>query len=462
MSPELSWKDQYLRELDAAEHREQQWQQHRTLLERMLVRTSLGLKGQSGELDQLLDNVRDQVRSPSIDVEHWELLQTKIDCQMVLLEQAEVASQGSGASPAAGSMDLGRDGDRDRLRIARRVGQLVEQIVSDIPISADAEKKARALQQILLYSEDWSVLRKCLRDVAELVMMAIKQCRAQFDEFIQQLDDRLAVLRQSFVAHTSAQSGRLSASEALGQDLQGGLKRLSQHIQSSNNLYQLKHSVTGHLDDIAQSVVQFRKRESDREKALATQLEALQQKIVTMETESELMREQVLKERRRANTDMLTQLPNRDSWHDRLQLEVERWQRYKGEMTIAIVDIDLFKRINDSYGHKAGDRVLQLLARELKKGLRSTDFIARIGGEEFVVLLPETTGIQAKQVIDGLRASVAKLPFHCGNQPVTITFSAGIASIRSGDDEDTLFERADRTLYIAKNAGRNQVKISTD
>lgn len=460
MSAELSWKDQYLRELGAAEHREQQWQQHRMLLERMLVRTSLGLKGQSGELDQLLGSVRDQVRSPSIDVEHWEVLQTKIDRQMVLLEQAEFASQGSDACPTADSMDLGQDGER--LRIARRVGQLVEQIVSEIPISAEAEKKARALQQILLYSEDWSALRKGLRDVAELVMMAIKQCRAQFDEFIQQLDHRLAVLRQSFVAHTSAQSGRLSASEALGRDLQGGITRLSQHIQSSNNLDQLKHFVTAHLDDIAQSVVHFRERESDREKALATQLETMQQKIVTMETESELMREQVLKERRRANTDMLTQLPNRDSWHDRLQLEVERWQRYKGEMTIAIVDIDLFKRINDSYGHKAGDRVLQLLARELKKGLRSTDFIARIGGEEFVVLLPETTGIQAKQVIDGLRANVAKLPFHFSNQPVTITFSAGIASIRSGDDEDTLFERADRTLYIAKNAGRNQVKISTD
>nr|WP_026223938.1 diguanylate cyclase [Marinobacter gelidimuriae] len=81
-------------------------------------------------------------------------------------------------------------------------------------------------------------------------------------------------------------------------------------------------------------------RMKGQSEALATQLETMQQKIVTMETESELMREQVLK---------------------------ERWQRYKGEMTIAIVDIDLFKRINDSYGHKAGDRVLQLLARELKK-----------------------------------------------------------------------------------------------
>lgn len=456
MSAESSWKDQYLRELDAAEHREQQWQQHRMLLERMLVRTSLGLKGQSGELDQLLDSVCEHVRSPTINVEHWQSLQAQIDRQMALLEQAEDVLRVSGAD----SMDLGPDGER--LRIARRVGQLVEQIVNEIPISAEVEKKARALQQILLYSEDWNALRKGLRDVAEFVMMAIKQCRAQFDEFIQQLDERLAMLRQSFVAHTSAQSGRLSASEALGRDLRGGITRLNQHIQSSNNLEQLKHSVTARLDDIAQSVVQFRERESDREKALAVQLETMQQKIVTMETESELMREQVLKERRRANTDMLTQLPNRDSWYDRLQLEVGRWQRYKGDMTIAIVDIDLFKRINDSYGHKAGDRVLQLLARELKKGLRSTDFIARIGGEEFVVLLPETTGIQAKQVLDSLRANVAKLPFHFSSQPVTITFSAGIASIQSGDTEDTLFERADRTLYIAKNAGRNQVKISTE
>jgi diguanylate cyclase len=460
MSAELSWKDQYLQELDAAEHRQQHWQQHRMLLERMLVRTSLGLKGQSGELDELLDSVRDEVRKPSINVDNWQLLQTKIDHQMVLLEQAESASQGSAAGPAAESMDLSQNGER--LRIARRVGQLIDQIVSEIPIGAEAEKKARALQHILLHSDDWRALRKCLRDVAELVMVAIKQCRAQFDEFIQQLDDRLAVLRQSFVAHTSAQSGRLSASEALGRDLRGGITRLSEHIQSSNNLGQLKHSVTTHLDCIAQSVVQFRERESDREKGLAAQLEAMQQKIVTMETESELMQEQVLKERRRANTDMLTQLPNRDSWHDRLQFEVDRWQRYKGDITIAVVDIDFFKRINDSFGHKAGDRVLQLLARELKKGLRSTDFIARIGGEEFVVLLPETTGAQAKKVIDGLRDNVAKLPFHFSNQPVTITFSAGLASIRNGDNEDTLFERADRTLYKAKNAGRNQVMISEE
>lgn len=456
MNAELSWKEKYFQELKAAEHRDKQWQQQRLLLERMLVRTSLGLKGQTAELDQVLDNIRDDIRNQSLNEERWQLLKEEIDRQMLLLEQRDPASQ------AVGSANLNLDLDVERLRIARHAGKLLEQLVNEAPLGAEAEKKAMTLQQTLLYSNDWEALHHGLREVSELVMLALSQSRAQFDDFIKQLDQRLAVLRESFVAHTSAQSGRLSASEALGRDLRGGLNRLSQHIRSSTSLGQLKQSVSTHLDDISNSVNVFRQRESEREKTLATQLRTMQEKIVTMETESELMREQMLKEQKRANTDMLTQLPNRDAWQDRLEFELERWQRYENNLTVAIVDIDFFKRVNDSFGHKAGDRVLQLMSRELKKGLRATDFIARIGGEEFVVLLPETTDVQAKQIMDNLRIKVAKLPFHFSNQPVTITFSAGVTSVRKGDNDDTLFERADRTLYLAKNSGRDVVMINTE
>lgn len=456
MSEESPWKEKYLQELNAAEYREQQWQHQRRTLERMLARISHALKGQTGELDQILDKVQDGVRDQSLNDETWKTLQSQIDRQITLLDQRESAP----VALESGALNLSLDAER--MRFARRVGSLLDQILGEVPLGTDTENKARALQQTLLYSNDWDSLRYGLREVSELVMLAISHCRVQFDDFIQQLDQRLVVLQQSFVAHTSAQSGRLSASEALGRDLRGGIKMLGQHIQSSTNLNHLKHSVTRHLDDISQSVTAFRERESEREKALAAQLETMQQKIVSMETESELMRGQILKERKRANTDMLTQLPNRDAWQERLLIEVERWQRYDGDMTVAVVDIDYFKRINDSFGHKAGDRVLQLLARELKKGLRATDFIARIGGEEFVILLPETNGEQAKKVVDGLRNRVAKLPFHFSNQPVTVTFSAGLASVREGDNEDSLFERADRTLYMAKSAGRNLVMISAE
>jgi len=456
MNPDLSWKEKYLQELDAAEQRDQQWQQQRLSLERMLVRTSLALKGQTDELDRILDNIRDDIRTKSLNEEHWQLLRQEIDQQMLLLDQRKSALKAT--EPA--NLDLGLDGER--LSIARYIGQLLEQLLNEVPLSPEAEKKGRNLQKILLYNNDWEDLRLGLREVTELVMMELSRCRAQFNDFIQQLDQRLVVLRQSLAAHTSAQSGRLSAADTLSSDLRGSLNHLGEHIRGSTNLGQLKQSVSIHLSDISKSVSMFRERESEREKTLAAQLETMQQKILTMETESELMHEQVLKERKRANTDMLTQLPNRDAWQDRLHFELERWQRYENDLTIAVVDIDLFKRINDSYGHKAGDRVLQLLARELRKGLRTTDFIARIGGEEFVVLLPETTETQAKKVIDSLRERVAKLPFHFSNHQVVITFSAGLASIRRGDTDETLFERADRTLYLAKNAGRNLVMISTE
>jgi diguanylate cyclase len=172
------------------------------------------------------------------------------------------------------------------------------------------------------------------------------------------------------------------------------------------------------------------------------------------------MQEQVRRERLRAMTDLLTELPNREAWQERLAFEYNRWQRYGHPLTVGVLDIDLFKRVNDSYGHKAGDRVLQLVAREFRERLRNTDFVARFGGEEFVLLFPETGPDDAQRVLDELRAHVGRLPFHFRGEPVTVTFSAGLAGLVSGDTEESVFDRADRALYQAKDNGRNRVVVS--
>jgi diguanylate cyclase len=125
-----------------------------------------------------------------------------------------------------------------------------------------------------------------------------------------------------------------------------------------------------------------------------------------------------------------------------------------------VLDIDFFKRVNDSYGHKAGDRVLQLVARALRERLRATDFIARFGGEEFVILLPETNVDNARSVLDSMRGHIAELPFHFRGEPVSVTFSAGLAEFDGDDDEDDVFDRADKALYLAKDSGRDQVLIA--
>jgi len=119
-------------------------------------------------------------------------------------------------------------------------------------------------------------------------------------------------------------------------------------------------------------------------------------------------------------------------------------------------DVDHFKRINDTYGHRAGDRVLKTVAECLAKRVRSTDFIARYGGEEFVGIFPGTTLESALRVMDELRVAISKIGFHFRGAPVSITASSGITALLPGDSAGAAFDRADKALYRAKEAGRNR------
>ncbi|MAM51022.1 MAG: GGDEF domain-containing protein [Marinobacter sp.] len=491
MASDQSWKEKYLQELESADNREKQWKAERNTLERMLVRTSLASEGQTPELDRLLARIRKDLRKNRVDVDAWKDLQDQIDRQVALLDERQSANdrkpsffsrlarepeqepqqqqQQVSAEPLPESSEQpeslpGNDQDVEdnvqRLRIARRVGQLLGQMLTQVSLEPAAEARARALQQSLLASNDWDELREGLNHVAELVIAAVTRSKREFEAFLKRLDERLELLREHFSAQSSAQSGRLDASEHLDREIREEIERVGQRLQESDDLQDLKQSVSRHLESIGQAVGRFRTQESERERALSEQLEAMQEKVAAMEAHSEQMQEQVRKERLRAMTDLLTELPNREAWQERLSFEYNRWQRYSHPLTIGVLDIDLFKRINDSYGHKAGDRVLQLVAREFRDRLRTTDFVARFGGEEFVVLFPETEPSDARAVVDKLREHVGKLPFHFRGEPVTVTFSAGLAGFIAGDTEESVFDRADRALYQAKDAGRDQVMIS--
>ena len=125
-----------------------------------------------------------------------------------------------------------------------------------------------------------------------------------------------------------------------------------------------------------------------------------------------LLRGHLEEQRQKALQDPLTGLPNRAAWNERLDLEFARWQRYGGDLLLAVLDVDHFKRVNDGYGPLAGDRVLKIIGTELQKRLRKTDFIARFGGEEFVVLLPNTPYEAGRQLMETLRESIGSCPFH--------------------------------------------------
>jgi diguanylate cyclase (GGDEF)-like protein len=154
-----------------------------------------------------------------------------------------------------------------------------------------------------------------------------------------------------------------------------------------------------------------------------------------------------------ARTDPLTMLHNRRVFDEQLQREVQRAIRFKREMVLVIIDLDHFKRVNDSLGHQAGDDALRATARILTAQTRSVDTISRIGGEEFALVFPETTVEDARAVTDRLRRSQETEGMHT-------TFSAGIAACpRHAVSEEELFKAADRALYAAKEKGRNRVEV---
>ena len=160
-----------------------------------------------------------------------------------------------------------------------------------------------------------------------------------------------------------------------------------------------------------------------------------------------------------ASTDPLTGLLNRRAVGMYINTEVRRSQRYKRPFSVILFDIDHFKQVNDRLGHGAGDQVLAGLSRLCQANLRSTDLAARWGGEEFLVVLPETALSDALILAERLRASVEEGKFPTESGPVHITISLGLAQLSEAESWESLCERADQGLYAAKRNGRNQCQL---
>lgn len=153
-------------------------------------------------------------------------------------------------------------------------------------------------------------------------------------------------------------------------------------------------------------------------------------------------------------TDPLTGIHNRRYFLDHLDIELERRTRTRRPLSLIMLDIDHFKRVNDTWGHDTGDRVLQELCRRIGARLRRIDMLCRLGGEEFVVVCPETDAGQATHLAEALRHLVQDTPFARAGQ---VTASFGVSSARAGDSHESLLQRADQALYAAKESGRNRV-----
>jgi diguanylate cyclase len=180
---------------------------------------------------------------------------------------------------------------------------------------------------------------------------------------------------------------------------------------------------------------------------------------LTLKEQELAFRDRIEKElRQQARTDVLTGIANRRYFLDRLDEEIKRVRRYGGELALAILDVDHFKKINDTYGHAAGDDALRVLTSTIEDSLRDTDLVGRLGGEEFGVMLPGTGLSGALEVAERIRTDVEAIDFHYMGVRIPITISVGVALVGEGETVDTLSAKADEMLYQAKKNGRNRVE----
>ncbi len=195
--------------------------------------------------------------------------------------------------------------------------------------------------------------------------------------------------------------------------------------------------------------------ESSREELIGARRKVETYEARVRELERELSEVATLIQR-----DPLTQARNRRGLEEAYKIEAARAQRYGSDLTFLLIDVDNFKRVNDTFGHAGGDRALVHLAQTLHSTLRPTDVLVRLGGEEFGVLLPSTTLADASIVAQRLQRELARRTLELDGRPCPLTFSGGLALWQRGEALDHWLERADAAMYGAKRAGKNRVEVA--
>ena len=344
--------------------------------------------------------------------------------------------------------------------IAPHLEATLLRLLDDLALPDSHKPQAEQLRQRIQGSLNWYELVPVLDDLSILVLALNHSGQSEFQHYLHQLNERLSAFQTGLQdVHVERQDGQ-TQERAFGDALRGQVNELQTEVQGATDLDSLKLSLDARLEGLLSSLADQQSLRETREQAANERLTALTQRVTAMEREAQQYRGHLEEQRQKALCDPLTGLPNRAAWSERLELEVARWQRQGGDLLLAVLDVDLFKRINDGYGHLAGDKVLKIIGGELQRRLRKTDFIARFGGEEFVVLLGATPIAGGVTLLEQLRAAVAACPFHFKGERVVITLSAGLAAFAPGEDADTVFERADQALYRAKRAGRDRLEVA--
>jgi diguanylate cyclase len=344
-----------------------------------------------------------------------------------------------------------------RARLARRFKSILQTLM----LMGETNGTLSEIDDLLSSKPSWDMLDQLANKTIDLLNARLNEEKKQFEGYLSELTAKLTRINQIVESDSITLKELKDINLDFNSSINQQMTEAREKIDTHHKVDALKSELLESLDAIAFRLEEYQNTYGNKLHSLQANKVEMTDHIQSLEKENLELLSELHKERKLSMMDTLTQLPNRQGFNRRLEEELSRAQRYNHYLSIAILDIDFFKRINDDFGHLVGDKVLRMIAKEMKRKCRESDFIARFGGEEFILLLPQTSLEDAHIAVDKLRKHVEDCPFHYQNKPVPLTISGGVAELVSGETVESWMDRADTALYESKHNGRNQVTSSS-
>lgn len=449
------WRVKYYEALRGFEAESRQVRDQLQMVQGLVGRLCLAAQGQSPRLDQELKRLRDAV-ARGAPADQLEPMGLAIAEAVRLMDSAAPAT--AAASPDAPARLETTAGNLDAASalIRAEMTRLLDEVSRDSGLS----EEAKLLEEELFSPMMGDQLPRLVEKVAGLAVQCIKRlekARQETEMLLGQMMVQLDSLSRYIAGNTEEEFQRSSSSDTLDLQITGEMRAMGESVERSTDLEAMRRQLRDRLEAIGAHLQGYRQREAERARQSRERTEDMRQRMDQMESEARRLQQRLSSEKRLAMLDPVTRIPNRLAWDHRFKAECERFKRFRQSIVVVAWDIDHFKSVNDGFGHRAGDRVLAVVAETLGASIRSSDFVARYGGEEFAMLLPGTSLEDAMKLTDKVRLAVADIGFHFRGKPVRVTISGGITEMRKDDAGESVFERADKALYQAKERGRNCV-----
>lgn len=343
--------------------------------------------------------------------------------------------------------------------IHKKICDDLQRLINELDFSGGFGSNLKKIRQRLLEGVKGHELVNICLQIINNVIEGAREERLASKTFLHAIVEELNNIAYKFDTSLVDSSNINQKQISLLENLKERIDILDLDITTSDDLAETKQHVQQGLEIISSSIQQQEQLLQEKI-ALELQIKTVQQQLEELKKETLLHTQRLEAQQHKLYLDSLTQVYNRTALDERFKLEFKRWQRYQTNTTIAMIDIDHFKNINDTFGHIAGDKALKIVARALQKSIKPSDFIARFGGEEFVLLIADLAPSEMQRMLDKLRNTIKNIPFRFKGKQISITISIGVTQF-SADDKETVepFERADKALYEAKSSGRDKVII---